>query len=182
MTTRTAQIDATLEADDWAKARELLLQELKRAPDDHWLLTRLSTTYYEERKYSQALKLSERAVQLAPQCPLALWDYAGALDMLGREPEAIGIWRRIIERGAAALAKDECGEGIRWARSLVNDARYRIALALRDVGKSAAALQQLDEHLAHRSPGCSSIYPLAEVRVIREALSNDIRPRQRVRA
>ena len=62
--------------------------KLKSSPNDHWLLTRLGLTYYEERRYKQALKYELRALAEAPNCPLALWDYAGSLEMLGRTEAA----------------------------------------------------------------------------------------------
>src|SRR5262249_44519211 len=105
-------IDEAMEQDAWAEARRLLLRELAIAPDDHWLTTRLATTYYEEKDYATALGWTEKALALAPQCPLVLWDHACALDMLGREEAAIRTWRKLIDRGAARLALDECGEGV----------------------------------------------------------------------
>jgi len=158
------RIDRAMDQEDWEAARRLILEELEKESDDHWLTTRLGTTYYEQRDYAAALKWSEKAVHLAPKCPLVLWDYAGALDMTGREEEAIRIWRRLIEREAVRIAADECGEGLRWAESLVNDSRYRAALSLFDLGRDADALRLLREHLAHRRPGLPSLYPLREVR------------------
>jgi predicted Zn-dependent protease len=158
------RIDRALDKEDWETARRLLLHELESDPDDHWLTTRLATTFYEQRDYQTALAWSEKAMRLAPDCPLVLWDYAGALDMTGQEEAAIAIWRRLIERGAERIAADECGEGLRWAESLVNDSRYRAALSSYDIGKNDDALRLLREHLAHRRPGLPSLYSLREVR------------------
>ena len=59
-----------------------LRQRLKAEPHHHWLLTRLSSEYYEKRQYALALKYAEKAFTEVPSCPLVLWDYAGALQML----------------------------------------------------------------------------------------------------
>ena len=40
-----------------------------------------------ESDYQEALRWVEKAREIAPDCPLVLWDYAGTLDMLGRERE-----------------------------------------------------------------------------------------------
>ncbi len=45
------KIEAALARDDWDGARKLVLRDLEDEPDNHWLLARLSTTYYEQRRY-----------------------------------------------------------------------------------------------------------------------------------
>ena len=158
------RIDRAMDKEDWEAAHRLILQELKAEPEDHWLTTRLATTFYEQRDYAAALKWSEKAILLAPECPLVLWDYAGALDMTGREEEAIRIWRRLIERGAERIAADECGEGVRWAESLVNDCRYRAALSSSTSEKPKKRSACSASTSAHRKPGLPSLYALREVR------------------
>ncbi len=111
-----AEIEALLAAEDWEAARSLIRTRLATEPDSHWLLTRLGLTYYEQRRYRQALRYEGQALRLAPRCPLVLWDYAGTLDMLGRTSEALRIYRRLIRRGVERLAFGECGEGRAWAR------------------------------------------------------------------
>lgn len=73
-------------------------------------------TYYEEFKYEKALEYDSQALSLAPNCPLALWGYAGSLDMLGREREALKIYQRLVKRGAESITHGECGEGLARAR------------------------------------------------------------------
>lgn len=171
----TATIDRKIEqaiaADEWKSARGLIVRALENDPSDHWLLTRLALTYYEERNYELALEYSERAMALAPNCPLVLWDCAGALDMLGRETEAIDVWKGLIARGPEAIAEDECGEGLRAARSLVNDCRYRVGCALADLEDFMAAREMLAQHVAHRGKTTPSIYSLTEAKRKLRALS-----------
>ena len=61
-----------------------LRRRLKAEPRHHWLLTRLSSVYDEQRRYALALQYAEKAFVEAPSCPLVLWDYAGALQVLVR--------------------------------------------------------------------------------------------------
>src|ERR1700693_283662 len=93
------QIEVALERDDWDKACRLLQAQLKKDPENHWLHTRLATAYYEKREYERSLKASQRAMELAPGCPLVRWDYACALDMLGQTQEAIRQWNRFLKQG-----------------------------------------------------------------------------------
>jgi tetratricopeptide (TPR) repeat protein len=152
------------EREDWAEARRLILAALDQAPEDHWLITQLAMTHYEERHYPEALELNERAMRLAPRCPLVLWNQASVLDMLGRTDEALALWNRLLKRGPEAVARDECGEGLRWARSLLNDCLYRIGLCYQKKGDHDAALRWLYYHLGNRQRGIKSLYGLKEVR------------------
>src|SRR4051812_30842884 len=97
-------IEKLLKAQKWAKARALIQDELLSAPTDHWLWTTLGLTYYEQRQYEKALKCSKRAVELAPDCPLVLWDYAGCLYMTGRESAALAIWTLLLDMDPEAVA------------------------------------------------------------------------------
>jgi predicted Zn-dependent protease len=47
-----------------------LRQRLKAKPRHHWLLTRLSSVYYEQRRYALAMKYAEKAFAEVPSCPL----------------------------------------------------------------------------------------------------------------
>jgi tetratricopeptide (TPR) repeat protein len=65
-------IEKLIEAEDWERARGLIRAALRAELADHWLLTRLSLTYYEQRRYRTALRWSDKALALGPDCPLVL--------------------------------------------------------------------------------------------------------------
>jgi tetratricopeptide (TPR) repeat protein len=159
------RIEALIEADDWKGARNAITVSLRREPESHWLLSRLALTYYEEFEYEKALELDERALALAPDCPLTLWGYAGSLEMLGREREALKIYQGLIDRGARTIAHGECGEGLARARGLVADSYYRMATCYESLGQKKKAMDAFETHLDLRGPGCQSIYPLGELRM-----------------
>jgi tetratricopeptide (TPR) repeat protein len=161
--TFSRRIDSLFAKEKWGEARRLIARELKSAPADHWLLTRLSTTYYEERKYGRALEIARRAAATAPHCPLVLWDEAGALDMLDRVEEAIQIYQNLIRRGERAIAHDECGEGMRWARALVTDCHCRLGLCYGRIRDYGAALRHFRRFQQRRAKGSGSIYGDADV-------------------
>ncbi|MEW6619835.1 MAG: hypothetical protein AB1422_10955 [bacterium] len=165
MNSETAKkIEIYISREEWRKARLLISRELKKSPDDHWLVTRLGSIYYEEYEYEKSLELSEKAMKLAPKCPLVLWDYAGSLDMVNKNKEAIAIWKKLLKKGVEAIAYGDCGEGVRWARSLLNDCRYRISRSYEKLGNISASIRFLEEHIANRSPGIPSIYDLSVVK------------------
>lgn len=158
------QIEEAIERDNWQKARLLIRQWLRREPNDHWLLTRLGLTYYEQKQYRRALRYELKALQIEPYCPLVVWDYAGTLDMLGRKKEALSVYRWLPSWGEEKLAFGPCGEGIQAARSLIADCFYRIAVILEEQGQRKRAIAAFQEHLSRRTRGTRSIYPLSKVR------------------
>src|SRR5262245_50104924 len=146
-----SEIEKLVAAKKWSRARALIAsthragsrasgrrklesdifqEELISDPTDHWLWTTLGLTYYEEREYEKAVECSTRAVELAPDCPLALWDYAGSLLMAGRDTAALAIWTLLLEMDLEQVAYGECGagcgEGMDWALQLINDVHYRL--------------------------------------------------------
>jgi tetratricopeptide (TPR) repeat protein len=157
-------IENAVAGNNWQRARLLIRKALKQKPSDHWLLTRLALTYYEQRQYRRALAYDVRALQIAPYCPLAVWGYAGSLDMLEQRKEALQIYRWLISWGEDYLAHGPCGEGIQRARSLIADCFYRIASIQERSGQRKRAIAAYKEHLARRKAGTRSIYSLKNVR------------------
>ena len=158
------EIETAIERSDWKEARRLIRAVLRIRPDSHWHLTRLSMTYYEDRDYDRALATGLQAYELAPNCPLVLWDLAGAFDMLDRHLEAVRLYRRLINCGVEVVAVGDCGEGRAWARGLIADCWYRTARCESKRGQRVRAAQSYEQHLKMRGPGCRSIYDIAAVR------------------
>lgn len=158
------KIERLFREERWIAAQKIILIELRKSPRDHWLLTRLSSIYYEEKKYNKALEIVKKAYKIAPSCPLVNWDYAGTQYMLNDKKEAIKIWKRLVKRGVKSIAYDECGEGLPWARSLVNDCLYRIGLAYKSMGNYKLAIKYISDHIRNRNPNCKSIYNLRKVK------------------
>jgi len=142
----------------WLEARRVLFALLDQDPTNHWLLSRISSTFYEQRNHRRALTYARRAVQIKPQCPLALMDYAASLDMLGKTEEAISIWKLLLKRGYRSIAYGECGEGVRWAKEIASSCRYRIGLGHKRLGENRLALKYLKLHLKHRQRGIPDLY------------------------
>jgi tetratricopeptide (TPR) repeat protein len=158
------RVNEVFRQEDWAGARKLLTRALKRHPKDHWLLTRLGTTYYEERDYRKALELSEEARKLAPGCPLVLWDLAGALDMLDDRRAAVKVYEDLLRKGPRAIAEDECGEGLAWAHSLLTDCLYRVGVCYQELGEDDKARHYLLKFLEVCLLGAKSMYDVEDAR------------------
>ncbi len=168
------KINQLFDFENYEEARKLLKQELKVNTDEHWLLVRIATTYYEEKKYKQALEFSEQAIQIAPNCPLTLWEYAGDLEMTGDIYKAIGIWKKLLNKDTQKLANGPCGEGLTAAKALQMDCAFRLGIAFRDLNKVEESKKYFDLHLKLRYPGNRSIYKRTYVmnRIKKQPLTN----------
>lgn len=161
---RSRIVNEFFRAKKWSKVQEVLLDWLKEDPSDHWALTRLSSTYAEEGNYAKALDYIEHALRIEPRCPLALADCTEALYMLGRHEEAIQICKSLIRRGPKRISHGKCGQGLPWARSLINDLRYELGLLYGSQDEFDLAKKYIKAHIANRSRICRSVYKLHEVK------------------
>ena len=157
------KVEKLVKAKKWSKARALIKEELLTDPADHWLWTTLGLTYYQQRQYEKALECSKRAVALAPDCALVLWDYAGCLEMAGRDHEALTIWTLIRQMDLEDIAYGECCEGMDWAMQIDNDVNYRMGRYFQRHGDREKARESFKKYLHNRAHGVGSIYTVKEV-------------------
>jgi predicted Zn-dependent protease len=157
------KIEKLIAAKQWKAARTVIEDELQSDPTDHWLWANLGLTYYEERKYEKALVCTRRAVELAPNCPLVLWDFAGCLYMSGQEAAAFAIWTLLLTMEVEDVATAEGGEGVDWAMQLLNDVHYRVGKYYMRKGQLEQAKASFTKYLHNRSHGVGSIYDKEQV-------------------
>src|SRR5262249_26328292 len=69
----TIRIEALLNKGQWRRAEAVIRKQLQDNPEDHWLWARLAGAKYEQREYRGALDAAEKALEIVPDCPLALW-------------------------------------------------------------------------------------------------------------
>lgn len=113
------EIEALLDDAQWARARWLIQATLVEAPEDHWLLAQLGLAYFEQGDAASALPVLERAVRLAPRCPLVLWYYGAVLDSLGKAATSMAVFRALVETGVDILSDGECGLGRERAKAVM---------------------------------------------------------------
>lgn len=167
------QIESAMDREDWECARMLILKAIEKEPESHWLRTRLGTTFYEQRRYGEALRHFRRAVKMAPNCPLVNWDYAGALWALGKHRAALRIYLALIKKGPRRLGSmDPCGEGFSWALGLVTDCLYSAGLCWEGLGKKYTAIRWYQAFLRARARCPKSIYAPADAQRHIEKLAN----------
>jgi tetratricopeptide (TPR) repeat protein len=152
------EIEQLVNRKQWGKVRTQVQEELISAPTDHWLWMTLGLSYYEQKHYEKALECTKRAVELQPDCPLALWHYAGALFMSGREDAASAIWTILLDMDVEKVAYGECGEGMDWALQLLNDVHFRMGRFFQWKENPDRARASFEKYLHNRRHGVTSLY------------------------
>ncbi len=158
--------------EDWNSAKNFLLTKLKKEPNNHWIITQLGESYYELREYETALKYTKKAVNLAPNCPLALNNYAVVLYIHEKDHLAIKIWKSLLSRKTKNIAFDECGEGINATKSLLNDIRMRLAKAYLAIDDKQKARKYFKKYLENRQKGLFSNFTKREAKKELKKLNN----------
>jgi tetratricopeptide (TPR) repeat protein len=148
--------------EDWATARKLLKEELKKDPENHWLLTQLGVTFYEQRRYVQALKLIEASLKIKADCPLTLWNLAGTLDMLGKHRRAIEVFSWLLASKTSPAA-DPCWESEAWANALKTDTVYRLGACYDALGEDSVARPLYRQYLDLLLKGGEGTYSIEDV-------------------
>ena len=104
------RINSLFRRNAWEAARKLLEAERKKKPEDHWVLTQLGVTFYEEKRYRDALELFKKSLAIVNDCPLTLWNLAGALDALGNHSQAKEIYIWLLQAKTSPAARSVLGE------------------------------------------------------------------------
>ena len=172
--------------DKYDEAVRVIRKFLRKYPKSHWLMACLSCCHYEQYKYNLAVRWAWRAVDIAPECPLSLWYYATALDMWGRLQAkeekskkwaldvALIVFRQMLKFGLRYMATVvPCGEGYAHAGSLLNDARYRMALIYWHRKEYKDAVKWAKLHLRKRAAGQKSIYTKRQVEKDLKAMQDE---------
>lgn len=161
-------IETLLREGAWEAARKQIERELKRQPDNHWLLTQLGVTYYEQGRYRESLTPLLDALRIVPDCPLTLWNVAGALDALGKPEVAVSIYTWLLRSNKSA-DDDPCWESAEWADFLKTDCVYRLGICFQHMGRRESAEHCFRQYINLIVAGMTGTYPIEDAaRHIRE--------------
>ncbi len=157
------KLNAFFNDDEWQKAKELLEKEVKKYPSEYFLITSLSKVCYNLKLYEDSLKYSFEAMKIEPNDVLVIYDYGCTLSALDRNNEAIEQLNKIIDKDIDEIAYGDFGEGLRWAKSVKNDARYRKAICSLEIGNKTEAVELIKEHLLNRRRGIYSDFTKKQI-------------------
>jgi tetratricopeptide (TPR) repeat protein len=156
------KIDDLFRRGAWEKARKALEKERQKDPENHWVLTQLGVTFYEQQRYEEALQLFLASREIVPDCPLTLWNLAGTLDALGKPAEAIPIYVWLLENDKSP-EDDPCWESKKWAQSLKADCVYRLGVCFQHLGDKRKAEECYRRYLDLLLSGIDGLYSSEEV-------------------
>jgi len=154
----------------WQEAKELLEREVKKYPKEYFLITSLAKACYNLKLYEESLMYAVEAMKIEPNDVLVIYDYGCSLSALDRNNEAIRQWNKIIEKDIDEIAFGDFGEGLRWAKSIKNDARYRKAICSLKVGNKDEASKLIKEHLLNRQRGIYSDFSKKQIVKIQKSI------------
>jgi len=155
------EIETLFAAEQWKAARARLERERLKKPDDHWVLTQIGVTHYEEKNYVEALELFLQSLRIVGDCPLTLWNVAGALDALGNTRAALRVYTSLVN-SKVSPKKDPCWESQEWSDALKADCVFRIGACFEELGQKETAEHCFAQYLALRSLGIEGIYSADE--------------------
>ncbi len=109
------------------------------------------------------MRAAEKSLEIVPDCPLAIWSQAGALEMLGKPAEALRLYSRLVARGIQQLKQpdadaEECWEGADWTAGLVADCAFRAAECLARMRSPDKAINMYRSFLNLWDLGVRGIY------------------------
>jgi len=120
-----SKLNLLFEQEKWQEARQLLEKERVKKPNSHWVYTQLAVTFYEEKKYNDAMKLLLFSRKIKDDCPLTLWHLAGTFVALNQIEEAKDTYTAIIT-STKTPKDDPCWESDEWTKSLKDDSAVRL--------------------------------------------------------
>ena len=105
---------------EWNTIVAYLKRKCREFPNEYWLKTKLAEyLYFQDDK--SCLRYAEAAYQMAGEDMLVVYNYACALYLDERYADAFQKLQIIKDRGLDYIAYSEHGEGLRWAKKLMND-------------------------------------------------------------
>jgi tetratricopeptide (TPR) repeat protein len=167
----TDRITDLFQRGEWTEAQKFLNKERKKDQGNHWILTQLGVTFYEQQRYEEALPLFVASLEIVPDCPLTLWNLAGTLDALGKTAQAISIYTWLLE-STKSPEVDPCWESTEWAEALKADCVYRLGVCFQHLDAKQKAEDCYREYLNLLLSGIKGSYSSEDVMRQIRALHN----------
>lgn len=124
---------------------------------DYWILVEYGNALYELREYKEALKIADKYIKIEPNDPYCIFHYSLIL-RVNREPaKAIKYLNRLYNMPLEELSFGKFGEGVREAKSLLNDTRYLLALTYFEQDNLKKSIEFYNEHIDNRQSGIPSM-------------------------
>ena len=159
MPTRTGKIfQSKLESlkseSNWTGMIRMLKRYAMRYPNEYYIYQQLAATLYcnSVSQFKLAYKYAERAMIIEPDDDLNIYTYACALYYVGQLEKSYEYFTMIICKDIHEIAYDEHGEGLRYAKQLINDSVYMAGVICQEMQKYNEAKDYFIRYLESKKP------------------------------
>ena len=160
-----SQLDLLKHKSDWNGMITMLKRYASRYPNEYYIYQQMASIYYIDRigKYQLACQCAEYAYNIEPDDDLNVYTYACSLYYVGRLDESLNLFLKITSKDINAIAYGEHGEGILYAKALINDSIYMMGVICQDKHQYKEAKEHFMQHLANRRRGQFSDFTKKQV-------------------
>jgi len=160
-----SKLDLLKRKSDWNGLITMLKRYASRYPNEYYIYQQMASIYYIDRigKYQLACQCAEYAYNMEPDDDLNVYTYACSLYYVGRLDESLSLFLKISSKDINAIAYGEHGEGILYAKALINDSIYMMGVICQDKHQYNEAKEHFMKHLANRRRGQFSDFTKKQV-------------------
>lgn len=158
----SVEISSAIDMKGLGKEKKILEKLMAKEPDNYWAITNYAIIHYELKNYNEAFLYSKKAIKIAKKDSLVLNYHAVILKANNKIKDAIEIWELLLKKNIMQIAFEDCTEGLKWAKSLLNDIRFNLSLTYYELKNTIQARKFMSEHINNRRQGQFSNYSKKE--------------------
>ena len=149
-----SKLDSLKHKSDWTGLIKMLKRYAIRYPNAYYVHQQLAATLYlgSIAQSQLAFKYAERAIIMEPDDDLNIYTYACALYYVGKLDKSYEYFNKIMNKDVNDIAYGEHGEGLRYAKALINDSVYMVGVICQKQHKYEDAKVFFLRHLENRKP------------------------------
>ena len=150
-----SKLDMLKHKSDWNGIITMLKRYASKYPNEYYIFQQLAQTYYIKciGQFQLACQCAEKAFNMKPDDDLNIYTYACSLYYVGRLDESFDLFSKITSKDVDAIAYGEHGEGLLYAKSLINDSIYMMGVICQDKLQYKEAKELFMKHLVNRRRG-----------------------------
>ena len=128
-----SKLESLKSESNWTGMIRMLKRYAMRYPNEYYIYQQLAATLYCDSvsQFKLAYKYAERAMIIEPDDDLNIYTYACALYYVGQLDKSLEYFTKIINKDIHEIAYGEHGEGVRYAKQLINDSVYMTGVYVR---------------------------------------------------
>ena len=149
-----SKLDSLKNESNWTGMIRMLKRYAMRYPNEYFIYQQLAATLYIDSvsQFKLAYKYAERAMKIEPDDDLNIYTYACALYYVGQLDKSLEYFTKIINKDIQVIAYGEHGEGVRYAKQLINDSVYMAGVVCQDMHRYNEAKDYFMRYLESKKP------------------------------